>query len=206
MLKVDSSGAERKVTRETAILLYSGTEKEYKQAKLRAAKTFGVHFLPSNLKVALELDRIAEENEGSSRLERLVRMRREALRVMRILTAYNPLLVGSVWRGAIHRGSDIDIVVQLDEPAIILKMLQKNKLKIVRSEWVAVTKKGKKEESFHIHLESPINEEVEIKITGPAEACRKIRCEIYGDEVTGLRIQQLEKLLNENPVKRFVPS
>ena len=196
----------KKVVREAAVLLYSGAEKEYKQAKLRAAKTLGAHFLPSNLEVALELDTIAEENEGPSRLERLVRMRREALKIMRIVRAYNPLLVGSVWRGTIHRGSDIDIVVQHEDPAIILEMLRKNKLKISQSKWVTVTKKGKKKGSFHIHLESPINEEVEIKITSPTEACGRIKCEIYGDDVTGLRIQQLERLLDENPLKRFVPS
>ena len=196
----------KKVTREAAILLYSGAEKEYKQAKLRAAKTLSVHFLPSNLEVALELDTVAEENEGPSRLERLVRMRKEALKIMRIVRGYNPLLVGSVWRGTIHRGSDIDIVVQHDEPSIILEVLRKNKLKILQSKWVAVTKKGKKKGSFHILLESPLNEEVEIKITSPAEACGRIKCEIYGDDVTGLRIQQLEKLLDENPLKRFVPS
>jgi len=198
--------ARKKVIREAAVLLYSGAEKEYKQAKLRAARTLGAHFLPSNLEVALELDTMAEENEGPSRLERLVRMRREALKIMRIVGAYNPLLVGSVWRGTIHRGSDIDIVVQHDEPVMILEAMRKNKLKILQSKWVAVTKKGKKKESFHILFESPINEEVEIKITSPAEASRRIKCEIYGDDVTGLRIQQLEKLLDENPLKRFVPS
>jgi predicted nucleotidyltransferase len=205
-LKADSLRSRKKVIREAAVLLYSGAEKEYKQAKLRAAKTLGAHFLPSNLEVALELDTMAEENEGPSRLERLVRMRREALKIMRIVRAYNPLLVGSVWRGTIHRGSDIDIVVQHDEPAIILEMLRKNKLKILQSKWVAVTKKGKKEGSFHILLELSINEEVEIKITSPTEACERIKCEIYGDDVTGLRIQQLERLLDENPLKRFVPS
>jgi hypothetical protein len=64
-----------RVAREAATLLYFGAEKEYKQAKLKAAKTFGVHFLPTNLEVALELDRIAEEKEGSARKERLVLMR-----------------------------------------------------------------------------------------------------------------------------------
>lgn len=192
--------------REAAVLLYSGAEKEYKQAKLRAAKILGAHFLPSNLEVALELDTMAEENEGPPRQERLVRMRREALKIMRIMRAYNPLLVGSVWRGTIHRGSDIDIVVQHDDPAIILEMLRKNKLKILQSKWVTVTKKGKKKGSFHILLESAIKEEVEIKITSPTEACGRIKCEIYGDDVTGLRVQQLERLLDENPLKRFIPS
>ena len=60
----DDYDLKHRVTREAATLLYFGAEKEYKQAKQKAAQTFGVHFLPSNLEVALELDKIAEENEG----------------------------------------------------------------------------------------------------------------------------------------------
>jgi len=59
----DSLNLRRKVSKEAASLLYFGAEKEYKQAKLKAAKTFGVHFLPSNLEVAIEFDKIAEENK-----------------------------------------------------------------------------------------------------------------------------------------------
>lgn len=76
----------------------------------------------------------------------------------------------------------------------------------MQSEWVAVTKEGKKKGSFHIHLESLINEEIEMKITSPTETCRGIKCEIYGDDITGLHIQQLEKLLEEDSLKRFVYS
>ena len=63
-LKIGFMDLKCKIAREAATLLYFGAEKEYKQAKLKAARTFGVHFLPSNLQVALELDKIAEENEG----------------------------------------------------------------------------------------------------------------------------------------------
>src|SRR4030042_1294952 len=69
-----------KVAREAAVLLYFGTEKEYKQAKLKAAKTLRTNFLPTNLEVALELDHIAEENEGVARKQRLVQMREGALK------------------------------------------------------------------------------------------------------------------------------
>ena len=79
-----------KVAREAATLLYFGAEKEYKQAKTRAAETLGTHFLPSNLEVALELDKIAEENEGAKRKERLIEMRKEALKIMKLLDAYLP--------------------------------------------------------------------------------------------------------------------
>jgi len=119
-----------RVAREAATLLYFGAEKEYKQAKARAAKTLGTHFLPSNLEVALELDKIAEENEGLKRKERLIQMRKEALKIMELLDAYCPILIGSVWRGTIRQGSDIDIAVYADEPKEIVNILNAQGVKI----------------------------------------------------------------------------
>ncbi len=57
----------KQLAREAAELLYSGQEKEHKQAKLRAAKTLGLNCLPSNAEVEAEMDRIAEEREGKAR-------------------------------------------------------------------------------------------------------------------------------------------
>jgi len=204
-LDSESFDLRKKVIRETAVLLYSGAEKEYKQAKLKAAKTFGLHYMPSNLEVAMELDKIAEENEGSNRQERLIRMRKEALRLMKILKTYDPVLVGSVWRGTIHHESDTDIIVHHSEPNDILEALKRNDLRIRQTERVAVTKQGKKKDSFHIHLESSAQEEVEIIVHSPEEACLKVKCEIYGDDVIGLRVQELERILKEDPTQRFVP-
>ena len=121
--KANNSGLRQKVAKEAATLLYFGSEKEYRQAKLKAAENFGAHILPSNLEIALELDKIAEETEGSTRTERLVQMRTEALRIMKILEKYSPVLIGSVWRGTIRRGSDIDIEVFYDDPEEIIPIL-----------------------------------------------------------------------------------
>ena len=205
-MNVDSLRLRKRVAREAASLLYFGVEKEYKQAKLKAAKIVKSNFLPTNLEVALELDKIAEENEGSARHERLIQMRKEALKLMKILKAYKPLLIGSVWRGTICHASDVDIVVYHDEPEDILKTLKQNNLKIMQAEWVAVTKKGKRKCSFHVYVELPAKEKAEIKIVQSSEAFMKEKCEIYGDEITGLSVQKLEKLLKENPAQRFVPS
>jgi predicted nucleotidyltransferase len=205
-LNVDSLRLRKRVAREAASLLYFGVEKEYKQAKLKAAKIVQFKFLPTNLEVALELDKIAEENEGPARKERLIQMRKEALTLMKILKAYKPLLIGSVWRGTIYHDSDVDIVAYHDEPEDILKILKQNNLKIMQAEWVAVTKKGKRKGSFHVYVELPTKEKAEIKIVQSLEAFMKEKCEIYGDEITGLSVQKLEKLLKENPAQRFVPS
>jgi predicted nucleotidyltransferase len=201
----NSLSLRRKVAREAASLLYFGVEKEYKQAKLKAAKTFGVHFLPTNLEVAIEFDKIAEENEGAARQKRLIRMRKEALRLMKILEEYKPVLIGSVWRGTIHRESDIDIAVYHDEPAEVLKLIKQNNLKVTQTEWTTVTKQGLKKTSFHIYLESPIKEKAEIVVRSPEEIGCKGKCEIYGDTISGLHLRELEKVLEENSTQRFVP-
>jgi len=187
------------------VLLYFGAEKEYKQAKLKAAKTFGVHFLPTNLEVALELDKLAEENEGPARKERLIQMRTEALKTMKILEAYCPLLIGSVWRGTIRQGSDIDIAVYYDSPSEIVNLLKANGFEVSKTEWTTVTKKGKTEISFHIYTETSKKQRIEIVVRSSEEASRKRKCEIFGDEIRGLNVRELEKLLKENSTQQFIP-
>lgn len=205
-MNVVSLRLRKRVAKEAASLLYYGVEKEYKQAKLKAAKTVKSKFLPTNFEVALELDKIAEENEGLARKNRLIQMRKEALKLMQILKAYKPILIGSVWRGTIRYDSDVDIVVYHDEPEDILEILKQNDLKIMQAEWVTVTKKGKKHGSFHIYAELPSKEKAEIKVIQSLEVSRKEKCEIYGDEITGLSARKLKNLLKENPIQRFVPS
>ena len=194
-----------KIAREAATLLYSGAEKEYKQAKVKAAETLGSHFLPTNLEVALELDRIAEENEGSARKERLAQMRIEALKIMKPLEAYKPVLVGSVWRGTIRRGSDIDIAVYHDAPSEIVNLLKAKGFEVSKTEWTTVTKKGKAESAFHIYIETSEKQKIEIVVRHAEEAGRKRKCEVFGDEVKGLSLRELEKLLKENPTQKFIP-
>jgi predicted nucleotidyltransferase len=202
---INPASSRKRIAREAANLLYFGVEKEYKQAKLRAAKTLGVHFLPTNLEIAMEFDRIAEENEGSTRKKRLIQMRKKALELMKILQDYSPVLIGSVWRGTIHRESDIDINVYHDEPSSILEVIEQNNFKIMRNEWIKVTKAGLKKASFHVHLAFPAKEKAEIIVRNLEEATCEERCEIYGDIITGLRTKELEKILQESPARRFVP-
>jgi predicted nucleotidyltransferase len=200
-----SANARWKVAREAAALLYFGVEKEYKQAKLRAAETLGVNFLPTNLEVAMELDKIAEEQEGAARHERLTKMRLEALGLMKILEKYKPRLLGSVWRGTIHRGSDIDINVYHNEPEEVLKLLERKNFNIMEKGWVTMTKGNEWKKSFRILLVLPSGEKAEITIRSPAEYGAKEQCEIYEDLISGLSIEELKKILSENPTKRFVP-
>ena len=195
----------RRVAREAATLLYFGAEKEYKQAKDKAAQTLGTHFLPSNLEVALELDRIAEEQEGEKRKERLIEMRTEALAVMRLLSVFRPVLIGSVWRGTIKQGSDIDVAVYSDEPEAAVTALKAGGVKIAKTAWTTVNKKGATLESYHIYAQTSSTYNLEVTVRASEEAGKKRRCETFGDELKGLNIRELERVLQSHPTQQFIP-
>ncbi len=195
----------KRVAREAAELLYTELEKEFKQAKFRAAENLGIHSLPSNAEIAEELDRIAKEREGDSRQEKLLQRRLQALQIMQILKDFHPALIGSVWRGTAHRRSDIDIVVFGEHPQQIVSELRKKSYFITKTKAQTITKEGKKRESFHIHIDVPPNDQVEIVVRGSSDLNSSVKCEIYGDRVTGLTIQQLQKVLKENPTQKFAP-
>lgn len=195
----------RRVAREAALLLYTAQENEYKQAKTRAAENLAARILPSNLEVAKELDAITEEVEGASRHERLIQMRKEALKVMLILEDFNPRLIGSVWRGTINRNSDIDIVAFASTPEAVLTQLQENNFSIVKAERLSVTKEGRKETSFHIYIALSSGNEAEVVVRSAEKMKHYEKCEIYGDMVTGLDAPQLTEVLSEDPLTRFVP-
>lgn len=195
----------KRVAREAALLLYTSQEKEYKQAKQRAAETLKTRVFPSNIEVAEELDRMAEEIEGNSRKNMLLRMRREAKEIMAILQDYDPLLVGSAWRGTARQNSDIDIIAYSQDPILILIQLQRQNFKIVASEQRSVTKDGKKESSFHIRILLPSEDEAEIVVRSLCSLGQPERCEIYNDVKTGLNLYELKRVLKEYPLQKFVP-
>jgi predicted nucleotidyltransferase len=203
--KHNTTDTREKVAREAATLLYFGSEKEYKQAKLKAAANLGVHVLPSNLEIALELDSVSQETEGSARTERLIKMRTEALKIMKALALYCPILIGSVWRGTIRRGSDIDVEAYYDEPDEVVAVLKAEGLKIQKTERMTTTEHGKTVTSLHIHGESEGKNPFEIVVRTREEAGRKRKCDTFGDEIKGLTAQQLEKVLKVNPPQQFLP-
>jgi predicted nucleotidyltransferase len=200
------SNSREKVAVEAALLLYSEQEKEYKQAKLKAAKTLGVHILPSNAEVAEALDKIAEEREGEERKERLVHMREEALQIMTLLQNECPILTGSVWRGTAHKGSDIDVIAFTDTPDTVIQKLKQTNYQITRTEWQSITKHGEKTRTLHIHVALSSDYEAEIIIRSMERMHTKEKCEIYGDIQTGLTIRQLQRLLKTTPAQKFTPA
>ncbi|MBS7614703.1 nucleotidyltransferase domain-containing protein [Candidatus Bathyarchaeota archaeon] len=195
----------KKVAREAAVLLYSSQEKEYKQAKEKAALNLGIRILPTNLEVARELDIIAEENEGQLRKDRLLRMRKEAFEIMSTLKSFNPKLVGSVWRGTANINSDIDITVYSFDRNLILEKVEEKGFNIIKTEVISGPNQKGAKESFHITVLLSSEDKAEIVVRDPDEKNQKNRCEIYGDMIEGLDIDHLSKILKEDPLKRFIP-
>jgi predicted nucleotidyltransferase len=194
-----------RVAKEAALLLYTSQEKEYKQAKQRAASTLGARVLPSNWEVAQELDIIAQETEGPQRKERIIRMRKQAKQIMVVLTVFQPVLVGSVWRGTARKNSDIDICVFAEDFQQVLEQLQNQGYSIRGTERRSVTKQGNKTSSVHIQVGLDSGNYAEIVVRSPEEIEKTEKCETYGDLKTGLSLKQLTKVLENNPLQKFVP-
>jgi predicted nucleotidyltransferase len=196
----------KRAAREAALLLYTQQEKEFKQAKHRAAKALATRTLPSNKDIAHEIDKLADETEGSARRERLVEMRKDALAIMVLLGEFTPRLVGSVWRGTANKNSDIDIEIFTSDQAQVLQKLKSNDLTPTKVEWQSVTKGNKSEKALHIQMTLQSGNEVELIARAPEKMNQTDKCETYGDPIRGLNIHQLRRLLLINPVQKFVPS
>jgi len=196
----------KRAAREAALLLYTQQEKEFKQAKHRAAKALATRTLPSNKDIAHEIDKLADETEGSGRRERLVEMRKDALAIMVLLGEFTPRLVGSVWRGTANKNSDIDIEIFTSDQAQVLQKLKSNDLTPTKVEWQSVTKGNKSEKALHIQMTLQSGNEVELIARAPEKMNQTDKCETYGDPIRGLNIHQLRRVLLINPVQKFVPS
>jgi len=195
-----------RVAQEAALLLYSSQEKEYKQAKIRAAENLRTRILPSNREVAEELDRIADQMEGTSKKRLLLRMRSEAQELMRALKDYDPRLIGSVWRGTARQNSDIDILAYSQDALQVSSQLQNEGFMVTGSEWRSVTKEGKKESSLHIQIILPSGNEAEVVVRSLEYLGQSETCEIYGDLQKGLTPHELARILKQYPLQKFVPS
>ena len=193
------------VAREAARVLYNRSVKEYKDAKEIAAASLGSKVLPSNYEIAIELDRLTDELEGSDRQTMLIEMRKISLKLMQVLKELDPVLIGSVWRGTVRIGSDIDIVVYHPSPDSVLEKVSQV-YEIVGSEHKTFTIEGLPRSSVHINFKSGDYEgEVVVRPPEDRDAYRDERCETYGDFKRGIRLTELEKLMSADPLRRFIP-
>jgi predicted nucleotidyltransferase len=193
------------VAREAARLIYRGIAEEYKQAKEMAARSLGLNAMPSNHEVAEELDLLADREEGTERQEQIVRLRGEALDLMKALDEYGPILTGSVWRGTARRGSDVDINVYSDEPEKVEEILREEAYKVSSMEEAVVNRAGRTIRTWHISVVLGEGVQAEVVVRPEMEGGEVERCEIYGDLKRGLNTTELEKLMRSDPLRKFVP-
>src|SRR5438270_8875051 len=162
--RMANSKLRQAIALEAARLMYERVESEYYTAKRKAARQLcrgGVKpaDLPSNAEIREQIQVFARIHEGDKRTEHLRDMRLEALRLMRLLRAFRPRLIGSVMTGHVRKGSDIDLHVFTDSPALITDQLESEGLQydLERKQIV------KFEESrlfTHIHVYSRFNFEL----------------------------------------------
>src|SRR2546422_3688637 len=113
---------------EAARLMYERSESEYYTAKRKAAKRLcrrnvKPEDLPSNAEIRDQIQVFARIHEGEKRTQHLREMRLEALRLMRLLRAFRPRLIGSVMTGHVRKGSDIDLHIFTDSFGLVTDML-----------------------------------------------------------------------------------
>jgi predicted nucleotidyltransferase len=206
--KAELIDAKNKTTlaREAATLLYRGLAKEYKQAKIMAAKNIGTKKFPDNFKIALELDKIAEEIEGPSRNKLIIEMREKSLELMTTLKDYNPKLIGSVWRGTVTKNSDLDIIVYANESNNVVRALKSRSYEIIDKRWVKVNLDQTIKSFLDIKVGLKNGKEAEIIVREIEDQDILEKCDIYGDLKTGLSREQLIKVLKKDPLKKFIPS
>ena len=194
-----------RIAKEAARLLYTGVSEEYKHAKEQAAINLGINAMPSNYEVAVELDLIAEQLEGEDRKQLLFRMRNTALSLMRALVEFNPVLIGSVWRGTARKGSDVDVTVYAIRSEDVKSSLNSSGYTVKKSMEVVTIKGGRPNRSHHLIIELDNGIQVEVVVRPQEEREEIARCEVYGDIKKGLSLPELEKLMRGDPLRKFVP-
>ena len=192
------------VAREAARLLYYGFVEEYIDAKTKAAEALGTFTLPSNFEVALELDLIADQVEGSERELLIQRLRKEALELMTFLSEFHPRLIGSVWRGTARKGSDIDIQLFSSSTSVVLEKLV-GRYEVEKEEWVSKTSNGETNRFYHLIVPIKNGDEAEISVTDLEKIGERRKDAVYEDYITGLNVLELRLILRNNPLRRFVP-
>jgi hypothetical protein len=182
---------------EAARLMYERIETEYFTAKRKAAKRLcrkGVkpEDLPSNAEIRDQIQTFARIHEGDRRTENLRDMRVEALRLMRLLRPFKPRLIGSVMTGHVRKGSDIDLHVFCNSPALVTDLLEQEGLQF-DVERKQVVKHGESRVFTHVHVFDRFN--FELTIYDEDKAHYVFKSSITGKAIERASIAELEELL-----------
>ena len=209
----------RHIAREAAKLMYDRVETEYFTAKRKAAARLGINFkhqpqyLPANREIREEIQALAQLYEGERRCDDLRDMRVAALRMMRLLNAFEPRLIGSVATGHVRKGSDIDLHVFSDSVTPICEVLEQQGLPHTVQRKRVI--KHHEERIFtHIHLQDRFD--FELTVYERSKRTYRFRSSITGKAIERFSMTELEDLIRrehpgteipvagEEPVDRFL--
>jgi predicted HD phosphohydrolase len=187
----------QQIALEAARLMYERSESEYYTAKRKAAKRLcrggcKPEDLPSNAEIREQVQSFARIHEGERRTANLRDMRVQALRLMRLLAAFKPRLIGSVMTGHIRKGSDIDIHVFTDAPALITDRLESEGCQF-DLERKQVVKHGEHRVFTHIHIYDRFP--FELTVYPEDKAHYVFRSSITGKAIERASIRELEELI-----------
>ena len=199
--------ADARIRRQIALLaarlMYDRQESEYFTAKRKAARQLGVEYryrpkdLPSNAEIRDQIQGLACLYEGERRKEKLRDMRLEALRLMRLLAAFRPRLIGSVLTGHVRQGSDIDLHVFSDHLSAVTSVLDEQNLP-----YTVQTKRIVKhnEERYFTHVHVADRFKYELTLYGTDKVNYAFKSSITGKAIERASIAELEQLLKrEDP-------
>ncbi len=177
--------------------MYERIESEYYTAKRKAAKRLcrgnvKPSDLPSNSEIRDQIQLFARLHEGDRRTANLKEMRLEALHFMRLLRPFKPRLIGSVMTGHVRKGSDIDIHVFAESPALVADLLQQDGFQF-DVERKQINKHGEERIFTHIHVYARFN--LELTVYAEDQAHYVFRSSITGKAIERASIRELEELL-----------
>ncbi|MCM2371184.1 HD domain-containing protein [Aporhodopirellula aestuarii] len=195
---MSSKKLRRQIAWEAARLMYSREVSEYYTAKQKAARRIYKGWikpadLPTNAEIreqVLQLTRLSEGAEGSA--SRLLDMRLRAAWWLRKLAPFHPKLIGSVLKGSVREGSDIDvhvfaanvhsITIMLDDLGVHYEVERKR-----------LQKDGELRVFTHVHVKDAFP--IEITVYAPALMGYRFRCSITGKPIERAGSGDLERLI-----------
>jgi hypothetical protein len=182
---------------EAARLMYERVESEYFTAKRKAAKRLcgrgaKPEDLPSNAEIREQIQLFARIHEGDQRTENLRDMRLEALRLMRLLRAFRPRLIGSVMTGHVRKGSDIDLHLFTDSVGLVTDLLEQQGVQY-DVERKQIVKHGEARIFTHIHVFDRFN--FELTVYAEDKAHYVFKSSVTGKAIERASIRELEELI-----------
>ena len=183
-----------------ARLMYERQESEYFTAKRKAARQMGVESrfrpkdLPSNAEIREQILSLAQLYEGDSRRDNLKTMRLVALRMMRLLDAFHPRLIGSTLTGHTRKGSDIDLHVFTNHVSAITSVLEDAGQRFTL-ERKRVRKHGEERVFTHLHVEGAFP--IELTVYDADKVNYGFKSSITGRLIERATIAELEQLLRQ---------